>query len=91
MDTLPLPPHPNLEQYKKRAKDLVAAAHATDDGAVSGWARAWLDSLVRVMETPVTPFVKGSMERAFAGIEQRVREKRQPATALLSRYSTPIS
>ncbi len=32
MDTLPLPPHPSLEQYKKRAKDLVKAANSPDHG-----------------------------------------------------------
>ena len=33
MDTLPLPARLYLEQYKKRAKELVAAAHSNDDAA----------------------------------------------------------
>src|SRR5262245_27985022 len=81
MDTLPLPPRANLEQYKKRAKDLVAAAHGNDDDAVRAWARDWLESIARLLETPPTPFVQASMERAVAHIEQRVREKRQPVEA----------
>ena len=45
MDTLPLPPSPSLEQYKKRAKALVNAAESADPAAVREWARKWLESL----------------------------------------------
>ena len=45
MDTLPLPPSPSLEQYKKRAKALVTAAESADPSAVRDWARKWLESL----------------------------------------------
>lgn len=34
MDTLPLPPRPDLGHYRKRAKDLVVAASSTDEHAV---------------------------------------------------------
>jgi len=35
METLPLPPSPSLEQYQKRAKDLVKAAKSEKpDGAM---------------------------------------------------------
>jgi hypothetical protein len=43
---LPLPPRPNLEQYKKQAKDLVKACKSGDRGAIRAWAAAWLKSLV---------------------------------------------
>ena len=45
MDTLPLPPKPNLNYYKKRAKALVAAARSDQDTAVERWARDWIESL----------------------------------------------
>ena len=47
-DTLPLPPHPQLEQYKKLAKELVRAASFNDLEKVRDWALHWLDSLQRL-------------------------------------------
>src|SRR6185436_15026096 len=44
-DALPLPPHPSLEQYKKRAKALLKAARSRDPIALHGWAVAWLEKL----------------------------------------------
>src|SRR5262245_42621867 len=44
-DALPLPPRPSLEQYKKRAKDLLKAARSDDPKAIQGWAVAWLEKL----------------------------------------------
>ncbi|HWY47699.1 MAG TPA: ankyrin repeat domain-containing protein [Bryobacteraceae bacterium] len=41
-DALPLPPRPNLEQYKKLAKDLQHASRSSDpDSAVRDWAARW--------------------------------------------------
>lgn len=42
---LPLPPRPNLEQYKKLAKDLVKACKSGDRNAVRSWAAEWLRKL----------------------------------------------
>ena len=44
-DALPLPPHPDLEQYRKRAKELLKACRAGDD-AIRAWAVAWVDTLL---------------------------------------------
>ena len=41
-DALPLPPHPSLEHYKKRAKDLVTAARSGEADAIRVWATDWL-------------------------------------------------
>ncbi len=54
-DALPLPPRPSLEQYKKRAKDLVKAAHSNDPAAVRAWAASWIDSLIRLSDLTLTP------------------------------------
>ena len=45
-DALPLPQTPNLEQYRKLAKELVAEASKGDD-AIREWAKRWIGSLVR--------------------------------------------
>ena len=39
-DALPLPARPNLEQYKKLAKDLARAAASADNPPAL---RAWID------------------------------------------------
>jgi ankyrin repeat protein len=75
MDTLPLPPRPSLAQYRKRAKGLVKAARSTDRDAIKAWAREWLGSLAQSLGVEITPFVRGSIDRAVAEIETRVREK----------------
>jgi hypothetical protein len=74
MDTLPLPPRPSLAQYRKRAKDLVAAARSKEHDAVRDWARAWLETLARLLDEPLTPFVRHSFDRAIEEIATRVRD-----------------
>jgi hypothetical protein len=43
-DVLPLPPRPSLEQYKKRAKELVKACRSGDADAIGAWALRWIDA-----------------------------------------------
>jgi ankyrin repeat protein len=40
-DALPLPPRPNLEQYKKLARDLQDACKSSDPAAIREWASRW--------------------------------------------------
>ena len=69
MDTLPLPPRPNLDQYRKRAKDLVSAARSRDEGALRAWAADWLGALAKSLGVTLTPFVEDSFNRAVETIE----------------------
>ena len=46
-DVLPLPPHPDVEQYRKRAKDLAKACESGKPGALHDWATRWLSDLAR--------------------------------------------
>lgn len=80
MDTLPLPPKPNLNYYKKRAKALVAAARSDQDTAVERWARDWIESLVANLAVPTTAFVHASINRAVTHIDERVRKTRSAFT-----------
>ena len=52
MDTLPLPPRPDLEQYRTRAKSLVAAARTGDQNVVRQWAHDWPDDNLPEHESP---------------------------------------
>lgn len=45
-DVLPLPLHPDLDQYRKRAKELVTAARAGDAPLIE-WSTRWLDAIRR--------------------------------------------
>jgi ankyrin repeat protein len=84
MDTLPLPPRPDLAQYRKRAKDLVKAAGSTEPDAVRAWATEWLDALARLRGQTVTPFVQESLDRVVERIEQQVRERPANGTFTLA-------
>src|SRR5439155_13794899 len=44
-DALSLPPRPNLEQYKKLAKDFQHACRSGDPGAIREWAARWAETL----------------------------------------------
>jgi ankyrin repeat protein len=46
-DALPLPLRPNLERYKKLAKDLVKACKLVNPNAIGDWAEAWVKMLVK--------------------------------------------
>lgn len=70
-DALPIPPRPNLEQYKKLAKDFREACRSNDPGAVRRWAARWLNSLSR-QGTPDSEIPQDAAHEA-ARIEQRWR------------------
>ena len=72
MDTLPLPPRPDLDQYRKRAKSLATAANSRDPDAVRRWAADWLQALTRVLGVEVTPFVQHSFDRAVEDLRKEV-------------------
>ena len=46
--SLPLPPKPSIERYRKIAKDLVNACKSTDPGAIRAWADGWIQALVKL-------------------------------------------
>ena len=78
-DAIPLPPRPDLEQYKKLAKDLVKACASGDPAAIGEWAERWLESLLRARGEPLTERVQRAMDpsrspaRAFANELASVR------------------
>lgn len=75
MDTLPLPPRPDLDNYRKRAKALVAAANSADPEAVRVWATDWLTALTKALGWDVTPFIQDSFDRALDGVRRAVEAR----------------
>ena len=53
-DALPLPPRPDLKQYKKLAKDFQHACHSGDSGAVRDWAARWAETLACLQGRAIT-------------------------------------
>jgi hypothetical protein len=53
--SLPLPQHPDLEQYKKLAKELLRAAKSTDPHAIRNWSANWVKGLVERSGIEITP------------------------------------
>jgi hypothetical protein len=51
-DVLPLTAEPNIEQYRKLAKELVKARRAEDPSALAEWARRWVEALTGLHREP---------------------------------------
>lgn len=47
-DVVPLPARPNIERYKKLAKELVRACRSGDGTAIRAWAERWLGELAKL-------------------------------------------
>jgi ankyrin repeat protein len=48
LDALPLPRHPNVEQYKKQAKELLKACKSGDPQALPAWVTQWIEAQLRL-------------------------------------------
>src|SRR5215467_2413750 len=77
-DALPLPPRPNLEQYKKLARDFHRACRSTDPGAIRDWAAQWVENIARLQGLEITPelqkrigFEADRMERRWHKFKQQ--------------------
>jgi len=46
-EALPLPPHPDVEHYRKRAKELVRANRSGED-ALLAWTTQWIEKLLEL-------------------------------------------
>ena len=51
-DALPLPSRPNIEQYKKLAKELVKACKSNDATAIRAGRRTWIQALAALHKEP---------------------------------------
>lgn len=51
-DALALPPRPDIEQYKKLARDFQRVCRTGDPAAVNDWAARWVETLARLQGHP---------------------------------------
>jgi ankyrin repeat protein len=61
-DALPLPPRPNLEQYKKLAKDFQHACKSNAPGAIRDWAARWAETIARLQGLEITPEIRRQID-----------------------------
>lgn len=69
-DALPVPARPNLERYKKLAKDLAKAASSADESALHGWTTNWIESLIKLADLTITPHLPVRVDRWIADVEE---------------------
>jgi ankyrin repeat protein len=74
-DALPLPPRPDIGQYRTLARDLQRACHGGHD-AIHDWARRWVDTLTRLcgaerLERASVDGITGRIEARLASRPRR--------------------
>jgi ankyrin repeat protein len=70
-DAFPLPPKPNLDQYKKRAKDLLKASRSPDAAALQSWAADWIASLLRLSNNSSVILSEAAAQRSRAATQSK--------------------
>ncbi|HJT88262.1 MAG TPA: ankyrin repeat domain-containing protein [Bryobacteraceae bacterium] len=73
-DALALPRRPDLEQYRKLAKDLQRACKSAEPGAVRAWAAHWLETLEHSGGREVTPESRRQIDWRASALEQHWRK-----------------
>ncbi len=74
-DALPLPPAPNVEQYKKLAKDLVNVCKRGNADALHQWASDWICNIVRLSGLEIASHQPVDIQRWIEGVTEFARKK----------------
>ncbi|HEX6368291.1 MAG TPA: ankyrin repeat domain-containing protein [Longimicrobium sp.] len=90
-DVLPLPPRPDLDHYRKRAKELVRACSSADPAAIDAWAARWVRDLIELRpESDRAQYARevGRYGQQVAGF---ARERLVPAACALAQAQYVIA
>jgi hypothetical protein len=74
-EALPLPAHPSLEQYRKRAKDLVKACKSGEPSAIHEWTTRWMEDLDAQYRKSISPALTDALSGGIGEIQQFARER----------------
>ena|SRR2546429_5003265 len=74
-DALPLPPRPNLERYKKLAKQLVESCKSGDEKAIGDWSEQWIRTLAKLAGWKSTRQARARIGRWTSEVEDFARRK----------------
>jgi ankyrin repeat protein len=75
-DAVPLPPRPDLEQYKKLAKDFQRACKSGNSGSIRDRAALWLETVARLQGLDTSQATK-EIQREADRMERRWRDFRK--------------
>lgn len=81
-EALPLPPHPDVEHYRKRAKELVGANRSGED-ALLAWTTQWIRKLLE-LQTGIPEAARRDVERLAPRITAFARQRLTGAKGELS-------
>jgi ankyrin repeat protein len=73
-DVLPLPPHPDLHQYRKRAKELAKAC-GEGDAAIRSWVAQWVGDLLELQPALDGAQLARGVERSANQLATFARER----------------
>jgi DNA-binding GntR family transcriptional regulator len=73
-DALSLPPRPNLEQYKKLARDFQHACKSGDAAALRDWTVRWVETLARLQGRAITSEVQREIGWDTERVERQWRK-----------------
>jgi len=90
-DALPLPPRPNLEHYRNRAKDLVRICKSGDRDALGAWVAEWIEKLVKLYALDVDLPRDGHRAYTPAEIRRRTGRSVERLAKHLGQSDTPAS
>ena len=74
-DALPLPQRPNLERYKKLAKELVKASESENEDAIGDWAEKWVITVAKHSGVKFTKQLPVAVSPWIDKVEGFVRRK----------------
>lgn len=80
---LPLPFRPDIEQYRKQAKDLLKACKAGAPDAIRDWLSKWMDALVRSQKLQ-DPVLRGQLNHEFEEILSFIRREMVGSRCILA-------
>ncbi len=83
-DALSLPSPPNVDQYKKLAKDLQNACKSADPGAIHEWAARWVETLASLRGQASTRGMKREIRGDIDRIE-RLWQRHRKSNELVAR------
>ena len=83
--SLPLPPRPDLQRYRKLAKELVKACELAtltgDAGVIREWARGWVNSLIQLCDLRLTRDLPVAPDEWVDGISRFAMNKMKAGSA----------
>lgn len=74
-DALPLPQRPNLERYKKLAKELIKACKSKNPDAIGEWAEKWVNALAKQSGVKFTRRLPVAIARWTDQVEEFAQRK----------------